>query len=108
MANEDYEIALRGAVIVKNMVTIGGAETAEKILATEIMEVIQALICKAQLDEGSYEPNPTLQKIKAISNDALNVAHKMKLIKTKEEAAQEPETDIKLDEWKKAPAAPKE
>ncbi len=60
------------------------------------------------VDEGSYEPNPTLQKIKAISNDALNVAHKMKLIKTKEEAAQEPEADIKLDEWKKAPAAPKE
>ncbi len=48
MANDDYEIALRGVVIVKNMVTVGGAETAEKILATEIMEVIQALICKAQ------------------------------------------------------------
>ena len=32
----------------------------------------------------------------------------MKLIKTKEEAAEEPEEDVKLDEWKKAPAAPKE
>ena len=31
----------------------------------------------------------------------------MKLIKTKDEAAEEPEEEIKLDEWKKAPAAPK-
>ena len=34
LANEDYQIALRGAVVVQNMVTIGGAETAEKVLAT--------------------------------------------------------------------------
>jgi hypothetical protein len=32
----------------------------------------------------------------------------MKLIKTKDEAANEPEKDVKLDDWKKAPTAPKE
>jgi hypothetical protein len=107
LANEDYEIVLRGAAIAKNMVTVGGADTAEKVLATEVMEVLQALICKAKLDEGSYEPNPTLQRIKEVANDALDVAHKMKLIKTKEEAAEEPEEEVKLDEWKRAPAVPK-
>ena len=108
LANQDYEIVLRGAAVAKSMVTVGGEVTAEKVLATEVMEVLQALIMKAKLDEGSYEPNPTLQRIKKISNDALDVAHKMKLIKTKDEAAEEPEEDVKLDDWKKAPAAPKE
>ena len=59
------------------------------------------------VDEGSYEPNPTLKRIKQVANEALEVAHKMKLIKTKDEAAEEPEEEIKLDDWKKAPAAPK-
>ena len=48
LANEDYEIVLRGAAIAKNMVTVGGADTAEKVLATEVMEVLQALIYKAK------------------------------------------------------------
>lgn len=108
LANQDYEVVLRGASVAKNMVTVGGDATAEKVLATEVMEVLQALIFKAKLDEGSYEPNPTLQKIKAVADDALAVAHKMKLIKTKDEAANEPEKDVKLDDWKKAPTAPKE
>ena len=60
------------------------------------------------MDEGSYEPNPTLKKIRNIADEALVVAHKMKLIKTKDEAADEPEEEIKLDDWKKAPAAPKD
>jgi len=107
LANQDYEVVLRGASIAKNMVTVGGAATAEKVLATEVMEVLQALICKAQLDEGSYEPNPTLKQISKVSNDALDVAHKMKLIKTKREADDEPEKDVQLDTWKKAPTAPK-
>ena len=108
LANEDYQIALRGAVVVQNMVTIGGAETAEKVLATEIMEVLQALIMRAKLDEGSYEPNPTLKKIREVAQSGLDVAHKMKLIKTKDEAEKEPEEEIKLEEWKKAPTVPKE
>jgi len=98
---------LRGITVAKNLVTIGGEAIAEKVLATEVMEVLQALIMKANLDEGSYEPNPTLKRIKQVANEALEVAHKMKLIKTKDEAAEEPEEEIKLDDWKKAPAAPK-
>ena len=48
LANQDYEVVLRGASIAKNMVTIGGEATAEKVLATEVMEVLQALIYKAK------------------------------------------------------------
>jgi len=107
LANQDYEIVLRGITVAKNLVTVGGEAIAEKVLATEVMEVLQALIMKANLDEGSYEPNPTLKRIKQVANEALEVAHKMKLIKTKDEAAEEPEEEIKLDDWKKAPAAPK-
>jgi len=108
LANEDYEIVVRGVTVAKNLVTVGGEAIAEKVLATEVMEVLQALIMKAKLDEGSYEPNPTLKKIRNIADEALVVAHKMKLIKTKDEAADEPEEEIKLDDWKKAPAAPKD
>jgi len=107
LANQDYEIVIRGVTVAKNLVTVGGEAIAEKVLATEVMEVLQALIMKANLDEGSYEPNPTLKRIKLVANEALAVAHKMKLIKTKDEAAEEPEEEIKLDDWKKAPAAPK-
>jgi len=107
LANQDYEIVIRGVTVAKNLVTVGGEAIAEKVLATEVMEVLQALIMKANLDEGSYEPNPTLKRIKLVANEALAVAHKMKLIKTKDEAAEEPEEEIKLDDWKKAPSAPK-
>ena len=39
------------------------------------------------MDEGSYEPNPTLKKVREISEETLKVAHQMKLIKTQDEAA---------------------
>ena len=48
LANQDYEVVLRGATVAKNMVTVGGEATAEKVLATEVMEVLQALIYKAK------------------------------------------------------------
>jgi hypothetical protein len=48
LANQDYEVVLRGASVAKNMVTVGGDATAEKVLATEVMEVLQALIFKAK------------------------------------------------------------
>ena len=43
------------------------------------------------VDEGSYEPNEDLKKIKAIAEEALQKAHDLKLIKTKVEADNEPE-----------------
>ena len=47
LANQDYEIVLRGITVAKNLVTVGGEAIAEKVLATEVMEVLQALIMKA-------------------------------------------------------------
>ena len=45
------------------------------------------------VDEGSYEPDPTLAKIKVLSEEALKCAHSLNLLKTKEEADNEPESD---------------
>ena len=42
LANEDYEIVVRGVTVAKNLVTVGGEAIAEKVLATEVMEVLQA------------------------------------------------------------------
>jgi len=92
LANKDFEIILRGAVIVDNLVQ-ADKEVAEKVLATEIMEVLQAHIFRAKLDEGSYEPNPTLVEIRKICEKTLEVAHKMNIVKTKQEADNEPDSD---------------
>ena len=39
---------VRGVTVAKNLVTVGGEAIAEKVLATEVMEVLQALIMKAK------------------------------------------------------------
>lgn len=92
LANKDFDVILRGLVIINNMVN-SDKEVAEKLLATEVMEVLQAHIFRAQLDEGSYEPNKVLQEIKKIAQATLDIAHKMGLIKTKKEADEEPDSD---------------
>lgn len=92
LANQDLEIVLRGAVVVKNMVE-AGKEIAEKVIDTQIMDCLQAHTFKAQLDEGSYEPNPTLSKIKQIADHIFKTCHDMKLVKTQAEAAEEPDSD---------------
>ena len=92
MANQDLEIVLRGVVIVKNLVS-SCKEVAEQVLETQLMECIQAHIFKAKLDEGSYEPNPVLVKVRQIAEETLKVAHEMKVIKTQDEAAQEESDD---------------
>lgn len=45
------------------------------------------------VDEGSYEPDPALKKVREVSEAALKLAHDHKLVKTKEEAEKEPESD---------------
>jgi len=92
LANKDFEVILRGAVVVDNMVS-SEKEVAEKVLATEVMEVLQAHIFRAKLDEGSYEPNPTLIEIRKVAEKTMETAHKMNIVKTKAEADNEPDSD---------------
>lgn len=92
LANKDFEVILRGAVVVDNMVSVD-KEVAEKVLATEVMEVLQAHIFRAKLDEGSYEPNPTLVEIRKVAEKTMETAHKMNIVKTKAEADNEPDSD---------------
>ncbi|XP_040573143.1 protein unc-45 homolog B [Lepeophtheirus salmonis] len=93
LANADFQIVLRGAVVVRNIVTAENKEDAEKVMNSQIMDVLQALVFKANLDSGSYQPDPILQQIKEIADESLNIAHKMKIIKTQEEMANEPDSD---------------
>lgn len=105
LANTDYEITYRGVVIVDNMV-LAGKEVAEPLLDGKIMNVLQALIMKAKLDEGNYEKNPLLQKIRSVCEHALNTAYEMKVIKTYVDAVKEDEDDETLEPWSHHPAPP--
>jgi len=85
LANQDLNIVLRGVFILKNMMS-SGKDVAEKIIETQLMECLQAHIFKAKLDEGSYEPDQNLVKIREVAEDTLKIAHQMKVIRTQEEA----------------------
>ena len=54
LANEDLDIVLRGAVIVKNLVS-SCKEVAEKVLETQLMECMQAHIFKAKCKLASSD-----------------------------------------------------
>lgn len=86
LANPDYNIVLRGAVTLRNMIN-SSKEVAEKVLETQLMECLQAHIFRAKLDEGSYEPDQNLIKVRAIAEETLKVAHGMNIIRTEEESA---------------------
>merc|ERR1712098_374691 len=106
LVNEDSEVALRGAVVVNNMVRTD-KETAEKVLETQVMDVLQALVLKANLDAGSGSPNPTLVKVKSICESTLSEAHKLSLVRTTEEAVEaEEQQEERIEPWLRAPAAP--
>ena len=45
------------------------------------------------VDEGSYEPNPTLIEIRKVAEKTMETAHKMNIVKTKAEADNEPDSD---------------
>ena len=81
----------------------GGKEIAEPMMDTKVLDVCQALIIKAKMDESNYQPNPTLQKIKLVAEVALQKAHEMGIIKTYDQAVQEYEDDDKLEEWRSHP-----
>merc|ERR1712004_250278 len=90
----------RGVVIVDNVVQCG------KEIAEPMGDVCQALIAKANLDEGNAVVNETLQKIKKICDHALNLAHSMGIIKTYSQAVQGDEDDEALEPWRPHPTAP--
>lgn len=105
LASTDVEICFRGCVIVQNMVA-SCKDTAEKVLETQIMEVLQALVVKANLDSESAQPNPVLVKVKGVCEKTLEEAHKMNIVRTQQEAvvAEEEEEDD-IEPWMRAPAA---
>ncbi len=45
------------------------------------MEVLQALVLKANLDQGSEQPDPTLQRIKGVAEDCLKRSHEMGIVR---------------------------
>ena len=103
LASEDVEICLRGCVIIYNMVN-ADKETAEKVFETQVMEVLQALIMKANLDTGNAHPNPTLIKIKELCDKSLAVAHQYSIVRTQVEAAvAEEEEEVRIEPWQRAP-----
>ena len=105
IASTDAEICFRGCVIVQNMVA-SCKDTAEKVLETQIMEVLQALVVKANLDSGSAQPNPTLIKVKGVCGKTLEEAHKMNIVRTQQEAVvEEEEKEDDIDPWMRAPTA---
>ena len=105
LASTDVEICFRGCVIVQNMVA-SSKDTAEKVLETQIMEVLQALVVKANLDSGSAQPNPILVKVKGVCEKTLEEAHKMNIVRTQQEAViAEEEKEDDVEPWMRAPTA---
>jgi len=104
LANTDYEITYRGAIIVNNM-TKAGKEVADILYDGKVTDVLQALVMKAKLDEGNFEKNDMLQRIRPVCEDALNAAHGLDVIKTYADAVKEDDDDEKLEEWSHHPGS---
>jgi len=104
LANTDYEITYRGVIIVNNM-TKAGKEVADILYDGKVTDVLQALVMKAKLDEGNFEKNEMLQRIRPVCEDALNTAHGLDVIKTYADAVKEDDDDEKLEEWNHHPGS---
>jgi len=105
LANTDDEIVLRGAVIVQHMVSVS-KEVAEKILETQVMEVLQALVLKANLDAGTAEPSPVLSQVKSVCTASLEEGHKHGVVRTPQEEGEAlGREEIELEPWRRAPVA---
>jgi len=104
LANKDYDITYRGVIIVDNMIQ-SGKENSEPLMDTQILDVCQALIVKAKMDQSNYQPNETLQKIRKVCDHALELAHSMGVIKTYAQAVEEDEEDEKIEPWRPHPKA---
>jgi len=107
LANKDYDVTYRGVIIVDNMIQ-SGKENSEPLMDTQILDVCQALIVKAKMDQSNYQPNETLQKIRKVCDHALELAHSMGVIKTYAQAVEEDEDDEKIEPWRPHPKATEE
>merc|ERR1712106_286927 len=104
LVNEDTDVSLRGSVVVQNMVVVD-KETAEKVLETQVMDVLQALVLKANLDAGTGSPDPILLKVKSICEATLKEAHKHDIVQTTEEAVvREDNEEETIEPWLRAPS----
>merc|ERR1712200_277642 len=105
LANTDDEIVLRGAVVVQHMVAVS-KDVAEKILETQVMEVLQALVLKANLDAGNAEPSPVLAKVKDVCSATLEEGHKHGIVRTPQEEGEAlGREEVELEPWRRAPVA---
>ena len=104
LASTDVEICYRGCVVVQNLVACS-RDLADRVLQTQVMEVLQALVLKANLDAGNAAPNPTLLKVRDVCEKTLAEAHKMNIVKTQQEAIEaEEEEEDEVEPWQRAPA----
>merc|ERR1712002_574160 len=79
---------------------------ATTLFETQIMDVLQALILKANLDLGNAEPNPVMQRIKGLCQQCLDEAHKLGVIKTAAEPDKDAENnEERIEPWLRAPRA---
>ncbi|CAG5103867.1 Similar to unc45b: Protein unc-45 homolog B (Danio rerio) [Cotesia congregata] len=87
LANPNSDVQHRGVVIVANMIN-STKETAAKIIDTDIMEILMALIKSEDVKN---------KKIKDVAATALEAAAKWKLIEKKPEEINEPSSDNHLE-----------
>ena len=98
LASTDVEIYSRGYLIIQNTVA-SCKDTAEKVLETQIMEVLPAIVVKANLEGGNVQPIPMLVKVK-VCEKTLEEAHKMNILKTQPEAViAEDEEEVDIEPW---------
>ena len=100
-SSTDVEICLRVCVVQNTMANC--EDTPEKVLETQIMEVLQALVAKANIEGGSVQPIPTQVKVKEASGKTLEEPHKMNIIRTQQEAVvAEDEEEEDVEPWMRA------
>ena len=105
LANTDDEVVLRGAVVVQHLVA-SSKEVAERVLETQVMEVAQALVLKANLDAGTAAPSRVLGQVKAVCEALLAEGHRQGIVRTQGEAAVAEEAEeVVLEPWRRAPVA---
>ncbi|XP_044739073.1 protein unc-45 homolog B [Chrysoperla carnea] len=82
LANPNSEIMYRGVYIVNNLIN-SSKEVAEKLIDTDVMEILMAL---TRLGDAAFEG---VDKVRKLANEALKSAEKWNLIKKPEDVTEE-------------------
>ena len=61
---------------------VGGEKVASKLLEGQVLEVIQALVMKAKLDEGSATPCKELARMRIVCDEALEGAVRLGIVQS--------------------------